>query len=44
MNVNIAVGCIKQDFPLNTKRHLKKIFSEFDAIQEASKEALKKKD
>ena len=34
----------KGDFPLNTKKHLKKIFSEFDAIQESSKEDLKKKD
>ena len=35
----------QQDFPLDTKKHLEKIFKEFDAVQESSKEeGLKKKD
>ena len=44
MNVNIARWMYKGDFPLNTKKHLEKIFKEFDSVQEPSKEDLKKKD
>ena len=34
----------KEDFPLDTKKHLEKIFKDFDSVQESSKEeAIKKK-
>ena len=45
MNVDYARWMYQQDFPLDTKKHLEKIFKEFDAVQESSKEeGLKKKD
>ena len=34
----------QQDFSLDTKKHLEKIFKEFDSAQQPSEEGLKKKD